>query len=61
MAPIQYQKIGGARGEINIHKPIIDIGKEPIIEHFHTPGNIGNILSWGDQQILELVHEVENI
>ena len=32
-------------------------GKEPKIEHFHTPGSLENILSWGDQPISEPADE----
>ena len=30
------------------------------MEQLHTLGNIGNILSWGDQPIPELVDELRN-
>jgi hypothetical protein len=35
--------------------------KNLAMENFHTLGRIGNILSRGDQQILEPVDEVENV
>jgi hypothetical protein len=41
--------------------PTTDKGKEPTLEHFHTPGSLGNILSWGDQQILEPIDEVVDV
>jgi hypothetical protein len=36
-------------------------GKEHVMEHFYTSGSLGNILSWGDQQILEPIDEVFDV
>jgi hypothetical protein len=41
--------------------PTTDKGKEPVLEQFHTLGSLGNILSWGDQHIPELVDEVVDV
>jgi hypothetical protein len=35
--------------------------QEPSLEQIYTIGILGNILTWGDQQIPELVDEVTNI
>jgi hypothetical protein len=32
-----------------------------VLEHFHTPGSLGNSLSWGDQPIPEPVDEVVDV
>jgi hypothetical protein len=47
--------------ELGCNTMIIDKGKVPILENFHTPESIGNVLAWGDQQILELVYEFVDI
>jgi len=39
----------------------MDKGKTPIIENFHTPGSMGNILAWDDQPILEPLDDVADI
>jgi hypothetical protein len=35
--------------------------QEPDLEQVYTTGNLGNTLTWGDQQIPELVDEVADI
>jgi hypothetical protein len=35
--------------------------QETIIEHFHTPGSMRNILSWGDQPIPQPIDEVVDL
>jgi hypothetical protein len=35
--------------------------REPTLEQIYTAGSLGNNLTWGDQQILDLVDEVTNI
>jgi hypothetical protein len=35
--------------------------QEPILEQMHTVGSLGNTLTWGEQQILELFDEVADI
>lgn len=35
--------------------------QEPILEHVHTVGSLGNTLTWGEQLIPELVDEVADI
>jgi hypothetical protein len=47
--------------KVNHQKPGINKGKEPTLEHFHTPGSLGNALSWGDQPIPEPVDEVVDV
>jgi hypothetical protein len=42
-------------------KPEDEKGKETALEHFHTPGNLGNFLTWGDQLIPEPVDEVVDV
>jgi hypothetical protein len=44
-------KLSGHRGEV----------QEPSLEHIYTIGSLGNTLTWGDQQIPELVDEVVDI
>jgi hypothetical protein len=39
----------------------INKGKEPTLENLHTPGSLGNSLSWGDQPIPESVDEVDDV
>jgi hypothetical protein len=39
----------------------MDKGKAPVMEHFHTPGSLENILSWGDQPIPEPLDEVVDV
>jgi len=31
------------------------------MDHLYTPGSLGNMVSWGDQQILEHVDEIANM
>jgi hypothetical protein len=45
----------------NHENPEVNKGKETILEHFHTPGSLGNTLSWGDQPIPEPVDEVVDV
>jgi hypothetical protein len=42
-------------------KPEAEKGKETMLEHFHTPGSLGNVLTWGDQPIPEPVDEVVDV
>jgi hypothetical protein len=36
-------------GTVTNHEKLeAEKGKETMLEHFHTPGNLGNILTWGD-------------
>jgi hypothetical protein len=35
--------------------------QEPILEHIHTVGNLGNTLTWGENQIPDPVDEVADI
>jgi hypothetical protein len=35
--------------------------QEPNLEQIYTTGSLGNMLTWGDQQIPELVDEVADI
>jgi hypothetical protein len=39
----------------------MDKGKGPTLEHFHTPGSLGNALSWGDQPITKPVDELVDV
>jgi len=59
--PIQEKTKNEERGEVNGQIQAKNKGKEPVMENFHTLGNLGNILSWGDQQFLELVNEVVEV
>jgi hypothetical protein len=39
----------------------VDKGKEPIMEHFHTPSSFENMLSWGYQPIPKAIDEVTDV
>jgi hypothetical protein len=41
--------------------PTMEKGKELVTKHFYTLGSLGNTLSWGDQQIPQLVDEVVDV
>jgi hypothetical protein len=42
--------MGKEMEELSGQTSTTDKGKTPILEHFHTPGSIGNVLAWGDQK-----------
>jgi hypothetical protein len=47
--PSQEKTTGGERGELSGQIPTTDKGKAPVLEHFHTPVSLGNMLAWGGQ------------
>jgi hypothetical protein len=59
--PSQEHALGRDGESINNRVSMADKGKEPTLEHFHTPGSLSNAISWGDQPIPEPVDEVVDV